>query len=203
MDRKNSSPYKLQAHLKRLWVHGFLMGSGVVSVILLILFFIWGWPSLAPEKPEERTPTLSQAPSAPATPESKPAPIIASMVGPTSTLKIELEKVLANMAEANLKKDLPLLLSLYDPNFLDLSVKTKEISRTWTAYDYRSLRFQIEKIKSAAPGDAVARVVWQGKTRNRATGELKDFSKIYLVGFSKDSGQWRIKYLKRGGTSGE
>jgi hypothetical protein len=199
MDRKDSSPHKLQAHLKRLWVHGFLMGSGVVSVILLTLFFIWGWPSLAPEWPEERTSTLSQAPSAPATPESKPAPIMASMVGPTSALRIELEKVLANMAEANLKKDLPQLLSLYDPTFLDLSVKTKEISRSWTAYDYRSLRFRIEEIKSATPGAAVARVVWQGKTRNRATGELKDFSRIYQVGFSNDSGQWRIKHLKKGG----
>ncbi len=173
----------------------------MVFVILLTVFFIWGWPSLTPERPEERT--LSQAPPAPATPESKPAPIIASMVGPTSTLKIELEKVLADLAEANLKKDLPLLLSLYDPTCLDLSVKTKEISRTWTAYDYRSLQFRIEEIKSAAPGDAVARVVWRGKTRNRATGELKDLSRIYLVGFSNDSGQWRIKYLKKGGTSGE
>lgn len=173
----------LLAHVKRLWIHGFLAGLAVVLVILSLWYFLWGWPlGSAPEGQEEAKPTLSQTPA---------------------TLKAELEAVLARLAEANQKKDLPQLLSLYDPAFPDLQHKTEEISRTWKIYDYRSLRFRIEEIKSQSPENASARVTWEVETRNRATLEVKDLSKSYLVGFVKDVGQWRIRFLEKAGTPGE
>jgi len=188
----------LLAHVKRLWIHGFLAGLAVVLVILSLWYFIWGWPlGSAPEGQEEAKPNSSQAP-APATP---PAP--AAKAKSAVTLKEELEAVLASLAEANQKKDLPQLLSLYDPTFPDLQHKTEEISRTWKIYDYRSLRFRIDEIKSHSPEQASARVTWEVETRNRATLEVKDFSKSYLVGFVKDAGQWRIRSLEKAGTPGE
>ena len=187
----------LLAHVKRLWIHGFLAGLAVVLVILSLWYFIWGWPlGSAPEGQEEAKPNLSQAP-APA------APPAATNDRSAVTLKEELEAVLAKLAAANRDKDLPLVLSLYDPTFPDLQQKAEEISRTWKIYDYRSLRFRIEEIRSQSPGNASARVIWEAETRNRFTYEIKELNKIYQVWFTNDSGQWRIKSLEKAGTPRE
>ena len=185
----------LLAHVKRLWIHGFLAGLAVVLVILSLWYFIWGWPlGSAPEGQEEAKPNFPRL-------RLLRAPAATSQVG--GTLKDELEAVLAKLAEANQKKDLPQLLSLYDPAFPDLQQKTEEISRTWKIYDYRSLRFRIEEIRSQSPGNASAKVIWEAETRNRSTYEIKDLNKTYLVWFTNDSGQWRIKSLEKAGTPGE
>jgi ketosteroid isomerase-like protein len=180
----------LLAHVKRLWIHGFLAGLAVVLVILSLWYFIWGWPlGSAPEGPEEAKPTLSQTPATPAR--------------PPASLKAEFEAVLAKLAEANRNKDLPQLLSLYDPAFPDLQQKTEEISRTWKFYDYRSLRFRIEEIRSQSPGNASAKVIWEAETRNRSTHEIRELTKTYLVWFTNDSGQWRIRSLEKSGQPAE
>jgi len=183
----------LLAHVKRLWIHGFLAGLAVVLVILSLWYFIWGWPSgSAPEGQEEAKPNISQAPPPAATKDRSAV-----------TLKEELEAVLARLAEANRNKDLPQLLSLYDPAFPDLQQKAEEISRTWKIYDYRSLRFRIEEIRSQSPGNASAKVIWEAETRNRFTYKIKELTKTYQVWFINDSGQWRIKSLEKADTPGE
>jgi ketosteroid isomerase-like protein len=190
----------LLAYVKRLWIHGFVAGLAVVLVILSLWYFIWGWPlGSAPEGQEETKPTLSQTPATPARP---PAPSSAT-AQPSATLKAEVEAVLAKLAEANRNKDLPQLLSLYDPTFPDLQQKAEEISRTWKVYDYRSLRFRIDEIRSQSPGNASAKVIWEAETRNRSTHEIKVLSKTYLVWLTNDSGQWRIRSLEKAGTPGE
>jgi hypothetical protein len=193
-------PPSLQAHIKRLWLHGFLAGFVVVLIILVSMFFIWGWPSTTPEVKEESKPAIPQAQApaaAPTAPGSEAGPPAVAGKLPPATLKADLEAVLARLAEANQKKDLHLLLSLYDPAFADLQQKSGEISRTWEIYDYLSLRFRIEEIKSPSPNAAVARVIWEAGTRNRATGKIKDFTIAYLVHFTNESGQWRIKSLEK------
>ena len=183
----------LLAHVKRLWIHGFLAGLAVVLVILALWYFIWGWPlGSAPEGQEEAQPNISQAPAPAATKDRSAV-----------TLKEELEAVLARLAAANRNKDLPQLLSLYDPAFPDLQQKAEEISRTWKIYDYRSLRFRIEEIRSQSPGNASARVIWEAETRNRFTYKIKELTKTYQVWFTNDSGLWRIKSLEKAGTPGE
>jgi hypothetical protein len=191
----------LLALAKRLWIHGFLAGLAVVLIILSLWYFIGGWPlGSAPEGQKEATPIISQAPvTAPSAPSTQATPTQptspADTAKPPTPLKAELGAVLAKLAEANRNKDLPQLLSLYDPTFPDLPQKTEEISRTWKIYDYRSLRFRIEEIRSQSPGNAAAKVIWEAETRNRTTHEIKELNKTYLVWFTNDSGQWRIKSL--------
>ena len=69
----DTSSSALQALLKRLWIHGFLAGVGVLFAILLICYFIWGWPFATPEGPDETQPASTQALVAPVTP---PAPAL-------------------------------------------------------------------------------------------------------------------------------
>ncbi len=195
MEPPDTSASALQALLKRLWIHGFLAGVGVLCVILLICYFIWGWPFATSEGPEETTATPTEALVAPVTPPAPPS--IAG--GPPTTLEAELSGVLANLQEANQKRDLQQLLSLYSPSFPGLLQKGQEISRSWVSYDYLSLNFEMTEINSPAPDSASARVTWKIKTRHRQTQKIKDTTKVYLVSFTRESGQWRIKSLEKFG----
>ena len=190
----DTSASALQALLKRLWIHGFLAGVGVLFVILLLCYFIWGWPFATPEGQDETKATPTQALVAPVTP---PAP--GGAVGPSATLEAELSDVLAKLGQANRKKDLQQLLSLYSPSFLNLHQKAQEISRSWASYDYLSLNFELTEIKSPTPESATARVTWKIKTRQRQTQKIKDITKVYLVSFTCASGQWRIQDLEKAG----
>jgi len=206
MARPKSPSSPVQAHLKRLWIHGFLAGFGVVVAILLIWFLIWGWPSISGKGQEEaklapyQASTLPVAPPA-ASPVLPPSPQAAAK--PPSALEAQLAAVLAKLGEANQKKDLHQLLSLYSPAFPDLPHKAQEISRSWKSFDYLGLRFKLAEISSQGPDSASARVTWEIKTRQRQTGAIKDSTKTFLVQFSRDSGQWRIKSLEKVGKLGE
>lgn len=201
MASQNSSPSALQAHLKRLWIHGFLAGFGVVLVILLICLFIWGWPTTSQEEAEEAAkPAPAQAPATPAAP---PAAVLKTPqppgveAKPSAVLVAELSAVLAKLGEANQKKDLQQLMGLYSPTFPDLQQKTQEISRSWAAFDYLSLSFKLAEIASPTPASASARVTWAIKTRQRETRAIKNTTKNYLVRFTRSSGQWRIQSLDK------
>lgn len=198
MAPQNPSSSALQAHLKRLWIHGFLAGCGVLCVILLIGFFIWGWPEATPEGPEEAKPAPAEAPATPAMPPAPApkAPPLPSAAAP-STLEAQLTGVLAKLEEANQKKDLQQLLSLYAPSFPDLPQKAQEISRSWASYDYLSLNFKLTEINSPTPDSASARATWKIKTRHRQTQKIKDTTKIYLVRFTCESGRWYIQSLEK------
>jgi hypothetical protein len=195
MEPINSEFSPLQAHLKRLWIHGFLAGFGVVLVIFLIYFFIWGWPAAPPEGTEEaKSPPSQGLPTPLITPAPTPP---GAEVKPLSTLEAELTEVVAKLEHANQNKDLQQLLSLYSPSFPDLPKKAEEISRSWGAYDYLSLGFKLTDVHSSAPDRAAALVFWKIKTRHRQTRQIKDSTKVYLVQFTRNAGQWRIQSLDK------
>ncbi len=192
----------LQAHLKRLWIHGFLACVGVLFTIFLTCFFIWGWPSTSPEGQEVAKPAPYQASvlsMAPPAPSPMPPPSPKAATKPAPTIEANLSAVLAKLEEANQKKDLHQLMSLYSPSFLDLPEKAQEISRAWASYDYLSLHFKLTEIKNPTPESATARVTWKIKTRQRQTQKIKDITKVYLVSFTCESGQWRIQDLEKVG----
>ena len=192
----------MQALLKRLWIHGFLAGVGVLFAILLICYFIWGWPFATPEGPDETQPASTKALVAPVTPPApalETPPSASGAVGAPASLEAELSGVLAKLEEAHRKKDLQQLLSLYSPSFLGLPQKAQEISRSWAAYDYLSLNFKLTEIKTPTPESATARVTWKIKTRQRQSQKIKDTTKVYLVSFTFESGQWRIQDLEKVG----
>lgn len=189
----------LQAHLKRLWIHGFLAGIGVLIGISLICYFIWGWPFATPECPEETKATSSQGLVAPETPSAPAFETPPQAVTAPATLEADLSGVLVKLGQANQKKDLQQLLSLYSPSFPHLPQKAKEISRSWASYDYLSLNFDLTELNCPAPDVASARVTWKIKTRQRRTQKTKETTKVYLVSFTWESGQWRIRSLEKVG----
>jgi len=195
-DPENLSSHTVPSLMKRLWVHGFLVGFALVLVILLAWVFLRGAPAPSTTAGPETAP-LAQAPpsqseAAKATPAvSSPAP-----AGAALPLKGQLEQVLAGIRDANLIKDLSQMMGLYSPSFPHLKEKAEHISRLWETYDYLDMDFQVDEVKYLAPQQAFARVTWNIETRNRKTSILKKTTKSYLVWFTRESDEWRIQALE-------
>jgi hypothetical protein len=185
---------------KNIWIHGFVLGVGVVLIGFLVWFFIGGTPSSPPSSTGEKSAEV-QAPQVGAQPGKglRAGPAVTSQAPEDSSAKLESElaPVLDGIKEANQKKDLPQLLSHYSPNFPHLQQRVQNISKTWKIYDYPKMDFEITQVRLLDGKTAAARVTWKVEARNISTLKNENFSKIYLTRFSREAGQWRIKALDK------
>ena len=197
-DQWQSSP--VQRRWKQIWIHGFVIGVGVVLIGFVAWFLITGTPSpptshkedIAPQgqAPQTQTPPAEVPLAGP--PAASPAP-----VDSTAQLRSQLAQVLAGIKEANQKKDLPQLLHHYSPTYPKLRQRAQQISRAWKIYDYPKMDFAITEVNLRADQTAVARVTWDVEAHNISTRKDKNFSKTYVIKFVRESGQWRIKTLDK------
>jgi hypothetical protein len=195
---QHSSPS--QPRWKHIWMHGFVLGVGIVVIGFLAWFFIKGTVSTPPPIPEEKAAAV-QAPKAEPqpgkTPPAGPAVAPGGPVASAPTLESQLAQVLVGIREANQTKSLPQLLSHYSPNFPQLQQRVQHISKAWKIYDYPKMDFEISGIRLLADKSAEARVTWNVEARNISTLKNNNFSKTYLIRFVRESGQWRIKSLQK------
>ena len=182
-----------QPRWKNIWIHGFVLGVGVVLIGSLVWFFIRKTPTSPPSSTGEKAAEAQVQPreGAPAGPPVAPEVPAES----TPTLKSQLEQVLSGIREANQKKDLSQLLSHYSPNFPQLPQRAQRISKTWKIYVYPEIEFEIAEVRLLADKTAEARVTWNVEARNISTLKNENISKTYLVRFVRESGQWRINAL--------
>jgi hypothetical protein len=175
---------------KHLWVRVLALGLGFVLVGFLAWFFIGATPpsSTGEEAPQAQAQSGQNEPAGPQSGTGVPAEL-------TAILKIQLEQVLAGIKEANQKKNLSQFLSHYSPNFPQLTQRSQSISKNWKIYDYPKMEFEIKEIRSSDDNTALARVTWDVEAQNISTLKRKNISKTYLIRFTKESGQWRIKAL--------
>lgn len=179
---------------KPLGIRLFLLVVGSVLVVWLAWFFMRGTPYAPISHQGEQVPPAQALPSQSAPPEHRIAPVAPEQS--TTLLKNQLQQVIAGMREANQKKDLSQLLSYYSPNFPGLPQRTQSISKAWKIYDYPKIEFEITDIKPLNDRAATARVTWNAEAKNISTQKSKNISKIYLIRFAKESGQWRIQALE-------
>jgi hypothetical protein len=185
---------------KHIWIHGFVIGVGVVLIGFAAWFFLTETSSSSTSNPGEMAPQV-QAPQGQAPPGGgQPAgPPVASQapVDPMAQLKSQLAQVLAGIGQANQKKDLPQLLSYYSPSFPQLHQRTQQIFQNWKIYDYPKMDFAMTEVRLLADQTAVARVTWKVEAHNTSTLKNRNISKTYLIRFARESGQWRIKALDK------
>jgi len=187
-------PSLLQRRLKQVWIHGFVLGLVIVLSALLIWFLLKGEPPTADsEKVAETSPPQAQPSPSPPT---VPPPAMAS-AETAPALQQQLEQVLAGIREANQKKDLSQLLSHYSPNFPQLTQRAQSISKTWKAYNYPKMDFDIKGVRLLAPDTATAQATWNVEAQNISTTKFQTISKSYLIKFVKESNQWRIVSLDK------
>ena len=182
-------------------IYGFILGAGVALIGLIVWFSVKGTSPSPPALPEGK-PAEVQVQNRETQPDKGlPAtPPTAAKVPTESAAPLEnqLAQVLAGIREANQKKDLPLLLSHYSPNFPQLQQRVQYISKTWKIYDYPKMDFKITEVKLLTKQTAQARVTWNVKAQNITTHQNKTILKTYVIRFSRESSQWRVKSLQPG-----
>jgi ketosteroid isomerase-like protein len=170
------------------FIYGFLAGCGLI--VLLMAAWSYSRGGLIPWHIHKEMPTETRV-------QTEPKESVQLAKSPTASLKAELEALLEALKEANQKKDLPQFVSVYSSAFPQLTQKSQEISRIWAVYDYPDMRFKIEAVEALPPDGAFAKVIWEMEAENRRTKNKKTITKAYLVWFTKESGQWRIRALEK------
>jgi len=109
-----------------------------------------------------------------------------------------IETLLENIRQANLKKDIDLFLSCYASNFKDREGKKKSTLAFWTKFDYLDLSYDLKN--SSISGDtAKVKVEWV-IVISPSTGGQQQKSKANLdVKLKKEEGGWKIEEVKQVG----
>jgi hypothetical protein len=177
-------PSPIQRRWKHIWVHGFVIGVGVVLIGFVVWFCLGGTPSSSSLHKDETVPQAqarqAQAPPAEVPPAGSPGASPAP-VDSTAQLESQLTQLLAGVKEANQKKDLHQLLRHYSPNFPNLRQRVQHISKAWKFYDYPKMDFEITQVNLLTDQIAVARVTWDIEAHNISTQKNKTFSKTYVI----------------------
>lgn len=117
----------------------------------------------------------------------------------SETLEIDkIKKLLENIRQANLKKNIDLFLSCYSTDFKDKDVKRKATLDNWKKFDYLDLSYDL-KNPSLSGNIAKAKVEWLIKIFPTAGGKPQENKTILDVILKKEDGEWRIKEVKLAG----
>jgi hypothetical protein len=185
---------------KRVWVHGFLAGLGVVAAAFLVWVMVRGIH--APPGSQDSTVTVSLSETQPnETSEIATVPPVTGITSPVSDqaalLKTQVAQILDGVKEANQAKNLAQLLGLYSSTFPELPQKAQKISRSWETCTYPKMGFVIDEIKPLPDSRVFARVTWNIQVEDLQTKNLREVTRTYSVWFVNESGAWRIQALKK------
>jgi hypothetical protein len=170
----------------RLMRQQLLVISAVVLVLVIAYFFVLGKTSST--KPGATSTAAVSSSSHPTQQLSTPTPLPA---------RENLLAVLKQIREAQLRKDINLILQAYSPSFPDLGEKKERILKTWEKYDFLDLHFSLENIQQINAHTIIAKVFWTITVQDVRKKNKRTLLKIYNVHFSNSSGKWLIQELSQ------
>ncbi|MDI6853923.1 MAG: hypothetical protein QME75_10035 [Deltaproteobacteria bacterium] len=163
-------------------------------VAILAISYLWVLKSTpkainlveAPQAQSMQGKLLPPATPAPQTPD--PASIPAGE---------DLIKLLNQIREAQLKKDIQLFLKAYSSDFVNLKQKKDLTLNIWRRYDYIDLQYQLSNVIQEDDSTILALVTWDIKARDHKTDDVKLLTKSYKVQFFRESsGNWLVQKLE-------
>jgi hypothetical protein len=115
----------------------------------------------------------------------------------------EVQGILEQVREAQLKKDIGQFLQVYSPTFQDLDKKKESILKTWQRYDYLDMQFAIENLQKPDANTIIAKVAWDITLEDLSSKKKSTLKRDYTVFFSNASGKWLIQNLVQGEKTSE
>ena len=145
-------------------------------------------------KPKEESSSISK--------EAAPSPLSPPDTSKTPSAEIRetrnIETLLENIRQANLRKDIDLFISCYASNFKDREEKRRTTLVFWTKFDYLDLSYDL-KNASISGDTAKVKVQWV-ITISSKTGKPPQTTKANLdVKLKKEEGGWKIEEVKQVG----
>jgi hypothetical protein len=145
----------------------------------------------APPAPAPPVPATAGAPA-----PAPPAPATAD--APPEDLKGQLEAVLSALRQAQLHKDINVLMSVYSTAFPGYAQKRQEALEYWEGYNFDYLAITVDKVQAIDSDHALAWVTWSQDVRDRKTQEPSSGTRRLQLQFVKEKGNWRISDLQEG-----
>lgn len=194
---RREKPFRLEKQKKNF----FYSLHGILSIVLLLMVAIYflitqllttkrvGPGTPAPQKiiepAEEKSSTMSK--------EASPALPSSSL--PVVLLPQEIQKLLdllENVRQANLKKNINLLMSCYSSEYKDLEERRRMALQSWSKYNYLDLEYVL-KVESVSIDSAKAKVEWRIRSIPVTGGQTEEGKSVLNVTFQKEKNEWRIQ----------
>jgi hypothetical protein len=137
------------------------------------------------ESPEKESSTISKEHSS-AVPSSE-VPVV--------LLPQEVQKLLdllEDIRQANLKKNISLLMSCYASDYEGLEERRRTALQSWERYNYLDLDYVL-KVESVSINAAKARVEWKIRSIPIAGGQSEEGKSVLNVVFQKEKNHWKIQ----------
>jgi hypothetical protein len=174
---------------------------GILSIILLLMvagYFLINHFSTG-ERVGSQIPISKKTIRSPekesSTTSKEPSPAVPSSALPVVLLPQEIQKLLdllEDIRQANLKKNIGLLMSCYASDYEGLEERRRTALQSWEKYNYLDLDYVL-KVESVSVDAAKARVEWQIRSIPIAGGKLEEGKSALNVIFQKEKNQWKIK----------
>jgi hypothetical protein len=171
-----------------------------VGLVLAISFFIVLNHKPVTTDQTHKRPVDQQAagakPGTEVSSESSQLPVKVLTVPPTSE-QADLIKVLGQIREAQLQKDIHMFMEAYSPDFPGFGQKRETTLNIWGKFTYLEAQFKLTDLQQENPATIFGKVIWNMKVQDQKTGTMKIVTKSYWVTFSKQSGKWLVQKLEK------
>jgi hypothetical protein len=195
-DKRRKTP-KLEERKKSF----FYSLHGILSIILLLMvaaYFLinhfFTGERVGPQIPSSKK-TIESPQKEGSTIFKEPSPAVPSSALPVVLLPQEIQKLLdllEDIRQANLKKNISLLMSCYTSDYEGLEERRRTALQSWEKYNYLDLDFVL-KVESVSINAAKARVEWQIRSIPTTGGQLEEGKSALNVIFQKEKNKWKIK----------
>jgi len=99
---------------------------------------------------------------------------------------------LEDIRQANLKKNISLLMSCYASDYEGLEERRRTALQSWERYNYLDLDYVL-KVESVSINAAKARVEWRIRSIPITGGQPEEGKSVLNVVFQKEKNEWKIK----------
>lgn len=183
---------------KKIWRQVLVIWA--VGIVLAISYFIVLNHEPATTKQTHKRLVAQQAvgakPGSDVSSESSKLPLKVLHVSPTSEQE-DLIKLLGQIREAQLKKDIHMFMEAYSPDFPELGQKRETTLNVWKRYTYVDSQFTLTDLQQENPLTIFGKVIWNIKAQDQKTETMRIIAKSYSVTFSKQSGKWLIHKIEK------
>jgi RNA polymerase subunit RPABC4/transcription elongation factor Spt4 len=174
---------------------------GILSIILLLMvaayFLINNF--FTGERGDSQVPSSRKTVASPekehSTISKEPSPAVPSSALPVVLLPQEIQKLLdllEDVRQANLKKNISLLMSCYASDYQGLEERRRTALQSWEKYNYLDLDYVL-KVESVSINTATAKVEWKIRSIPIRGGQPEEGKSTLNVKFQKEKNGWKIE----------
>ncbi len=173
------------------------LGGAAAALLALVAILIWHFHQGAGQQPAQVAESTVAHPEAAQKKIAEGGTEATRAPAAEARLETEVAALLANIREANLKKNILLFMGTLSGVYPQLDKKREEVLRTWKKFNFKDMAYTIGKVQEVEPNKAVAEVKWTTTSQNLATKAWRTTEFQYRISLANELGQWKITKIEQ------